>query len=313
MEIITKCITGSHLYQLSTEKSDTDFKGIYLPTKRNLWLNKVEPIISFSTSGKERMNTATDVDCEFYSLGYFIEKAMLCDLGAIDLLHAVNIRSNGMYDHIWQFLVTNRKKFYTTNIVKHLHSVENKAYKSADRLARLETFERIQNVISSIKGVHISDLLHALPVTDTAYFRAFSRIGHSASVIYIVNGKKFNVREKIDVLGAYVTAAINRYGGRIQETRSSAGISWKETSHALRNAYAICDLLRDGDFEYPLKETDFILRCKKGELNYNSEVIPELDRINTEIKELLSTTELPKEPDHKFWEDWLVKQYNIYC
>ena len=42
MNLIVKSIFGSHLYGTNTENSDTDYKGIYLPSKNDCYLNNVK-------------------------------------------------------------------------------------------------------------------------------------------------------------------------------------------------------------------------------------------------------------------------------
>lgn len=77
MKLIVKMKFGSHLYGTSTEDSDVDYKGIFLPGKREILLNHIPKCRSFSTGNDLVKNSPDDVDEEIYSLHYFIELA--CD------------------------------------------------------------------------------------------------------------------------------------------------------------------------------------------------------------------------------------------
>ena len=74
LDILFLCKFGSHLYGTATESSDTDIKGIFLPTKEQCFLNKIPKAITYNSkkdnSGK---NTAEDIDIEVYSLHYYLE------------------------------------------------------------------------------------------------------------------------------------------------------------------------------------------------------------------------------------------------
>ena len=76
MQLIVKTVFGSHLYGTDTPESDKDFKGIFMPSKKEIFLGKIPKSISESTKkGSESKNTAEDIDTEIYSLQYFIELA----------------------------------------------------------------------------------------------------------------------------------------------------------------------------------------------------------------------------------------------
>ena len=76
LRIIAKMKFGSHLYGTATENSDLDYKGIYLPTKEQILLNRFKKSHNIQTKkGSSAKNTSDDIDIEFYSLQYFIKLA----------------------------------------------------------------------------------------------------------------------------------------------------------------------------------------------------------------------------------------------
>lgn len=61
---------GSHLYGTNTEKSDTDYKGIFLPSIEDYLLQKVQKTITQNTGDGKSKNSNTDIDDQLFSLNY---------------------------------------------------------------------------------------------------------------------------------------------------------------------------------------------------------------------------------------------------
>ena len=117
MELLVKTIFGSHLYGTNTEESDMDYKGIFMPSKKEMFLGKIPKCISETTkSGNTSKNTAEDVDTDIYSLQYFIELALQGETVALDMLHTPTHPFTIATHPIWDELVSLRSKFYTKNL-----------------------------------------------------------------------------------------------------------------------------------------------------------------------------------------------------
>ena len=115
METIVKMVFGSHLYGLNTPTSDEDFKGIFMPTKNDIFLGRIPKTIDQSTNKTNQKNSKDDIDIEYYSLHYFIKLACMGETVALDMLHAPKnmiVESS----EIWGEIVENRHKFYTKNL-----------------------------------------------------------------------------------------------------------------------------------------------------------------------------------------------------
>lgn len=59
---------GSTLYGTDSESSDTDYRGIYLPSIQDIILNKAKHTISISTGNQHSSNSASDVDVSLFSV-----------------------------------------------------------------------------------------------------------------------------------------------------------------------------------------------------------------------------------------------------
>ena len=77
-QLVLKSIAGSHLYNLNTESSDMDIRGIFLPSVEDLC----------NVSGEQNTEIADDdQDIKFYSIKKFLTLASQCNPNIIELLY----------------------------------------------------------------------------------------------------------------------------------------------------------------------------------------------------------------------------------
>lgn len=86
--VIYLTLTGSKMYGLDTEKSDTDIKGIFIPSKRDLFLKKVEDVFSFNTQ-KVAKNTAEDIDFTLFSIHHFLQRFQKSEANAVEIFFSM--------------------------------------------------------------------------------------------------------------------------------------------------------------------------------------------------------------------------------
>lgn len=105
---------GSHLYGLNTEKSDLDFRGVYIPNLDDIILHKDKDEINEELT---LLNTSElyefledksmdsfqpkkiKVDVKLFSLHKFIQLCSKADTNALDLLFSIDTPA----DHTWQY------------------------------------------------------------------------------------------------------------------------------------------------------------------------------------------------------------------
>ncbi len=80
---------GSVLYGTNTPSSDTDLKGIYLPSIKSCLLKQAPEAITHATADKTTRNTANDVDITLYSITCYIDLLFKGEVGAIDILFSL--------------------------------------------------------------------------------------------------------------------------------------------------------------------------------------------------------------------------------
>ena len=150
MNLIVKMKFGSHLYGTSTPESDLDLKGVYLPTKEEIFLNRIPKSINTSSNKINIKNSSTDIDCEIYSLHYFIKLACEGQTVAIDMLHAPDemiLESSPM----WDLLRTYKNKFYTSNLKAFIGYARRQSAKYGIKGSRLNAGLSLRDLLNKFE------------------------------------------------------------------------------------------------------------------------------------------------------------------
>lgn len=303
-KIIVKMIFGSHLYGTDTPDSDKDFKGVFLPTKEQVFLGKIPK--SYNNQKKKadgEKNTANDVDTEIYSLHYFIKLACEGQTVALDMLHTPDAMILETSD-IWYEIVANRGKFYTKNLKAFVGYARKQAARYGVKGSRLNAAKNIIDFLKVIDSdVKMEVPWPLLPIGEHCYMIENNPNGIPQ---YQVCGKIFQATAKVGYVLGILERFITYYGERARLAAENKGIDWKAISHAFRAAYQVRELLTENTITFPLKEAPFLREVKQGKLDYLSEVAPKLEVLMGEVEELSENSDLPAKPDRKFWDQFVI-------
>lgn len=325
MELVMKSVFGSQLYGLATPQSDTDYKGIYIPDHADLIMQKAVKSISQSTGSDHSKNTAEDVDLELFSLHEFIRLAAKGETVAIDMLHTPDDMLV-VDSPIWMMLRAQRSRFYTTNMVAYIGYVRKQAAKYGVKGSRMEAIadaikaaedalgKHLEFHDAEPKDVRIADVIGYLP-KNKYLFPTTQEHPKTGDILcfYQVLEKRFQYSLRVTELIDILQKIYDTYGSRAKQAMENEGIDWKAMSHALRAGFQLKEIYETGDLVYPLKEREFLLKVKLGELDFMTEVKPRLEELVAEVEEIANRIEaegtLPTEVDMEHWENFL---YNIY-
>ncbi len=310
---IVNMMFGSHLYGLDTPDSDVDYKGVYMPDLHELLLNNYAGTYKHSTGGQHEKNAAGDIDTEVISLPKFIKHACDGETFAIDMLHCENPLSS---HPIWEELVANRRRFYSKSLKAYMGYVKKQAAKYGLKGTRLAD---IRYAMDALKKINPEAILGEVS-PDCFYFGEYVKwvtvpaTGNQThdQQFYEVNMKKYQSTNSVGYVLEQLQKMWDGYGARAKQAEQNDGVDWKALSHALRAGYQARDIYTDGDFTYPLKETDFLLAVKRGQLDYKTEVAPELERLVAEVDALADASDLPAKVDRQYWGLWLLQKYSAY-
>lgn len=308
MKIVAEMKFGSHLYGLNTPQSDTDWKVVFMPSFRDLVFGTKHNIVS-STGGQAK-NTKDDTDTEWISIQKFISDALSGQTYAIDMLHCTEPTISS---DLWDSIVANRKKFYTKNMKSYLGYCTHQAAKYGIKGSRLHSLKQAIDYLADIDGatIRLKDVEEFLYVDD--HCRIVEHTNTKTNIIekyYSVLGKMYQFTNSADYVYNCLQLTYDNYGQRAKDAMNNDNVDWKAISHAFRAGYQLKHILVDGDFEYPLPESDFILKVKKGELTFD-EVSPLLSALVDEVTELSNKSDLPLEPDSEFFHDLIYKAYGV--
>ncbi|MHA1739237.1 MAG: DNA polymerase beta superfamily protein [Candidatus Heimdallarchaeota archaeon] len=301
---------GSYLYGTNTENSDIDYKGIFMPTKEEIFLNKIPKSIQFSSGDQNEKNTKDDIDIELYSLHYFLELAFKGETVAIDMLHcndASLVKSNAIWTHIH----SNRSKFYTNSLKGFVGYCRKQAAKYGIKGSRIAEARKVSKFFEitmwRLGEMCIMDRIWGdLPTGEHIHFVTGSK-KNSEEEFYQVCGKKMQKTGRVSYCKSILDKFINSYGHRALQAEKNRGIDWKAVSHAIRYAWQIKDLFANGDIIFPLKDADYLRKVKMGNLHYINEVAPLLEELMGEIELLSQNVKLPKKVNRTYWDTWLIK------
>ncbi len=309
LDIIVKMYFGSHLYGTNTKDSDEDFKGIFLPSKREVILGNIPKSYSYNTkkdtAGK---NTADDKDIEMYSLHYFIKLACEGQTVAIDMLHAPDIMILEKA-RIWDAITNNKEKFYTKNLKAFIGYARRQAAKYSIKGSRLNAAGQVINVLlGQDLDKKLSEIWDDLPIIEHCYM-----LGENPNKIrqYQVCGKILQETQKIEYSLSILTKFYEEYGKRARLAAKNKNLDWKAISHACRAAIQVKQLLTENTITFPLKDAEYLLEIKQGKLDYKTVVAPYLEDLMEEVEILSKESKLPEKPDRKFWDDFIVSCYDL--
>lgn len=327
MKTIVKMIFGSHLYGTNTLESDQDFKGIFLPSKEDIYLNRIFKSITTNTKkGSNSKNTSEDIDTEMYSLHYFFKLACEGQTVALDMLHAPKECILESSD-IWDKIVENRNKFYTKNLDAFVSYAHKQAAKYGCKGSRLNDAKKVldffdnwiidQNNLLADITFKLRDIWNELPEGEHI-------IKHSPDSngirMYEVCNRKIGETATIEYAYKVINTFYENYGERARKAADNEGIDYKSISHAFRAAFQVKEILTEGTITFPLKKKEFLIKVKKGELDYNTEIAPYLDKLMLEVDELSKNSNLPEKVDRNYWNRFLIntveeslKQEVLYC
>ena len=303
-KIIVKMLFGSHLYGTNTSDSDMDFKGIFLPTKEQIFLGKIPK--SYNNAKKKaegEKNTADDVDVEMYSLHYFIKLACEGQTVALDMLHAPDNMIVEKSD-IWDRIVENREKFYTKNLKAFVCYARKQASRYGLRGGRINAAQSVADYLKDYyPDAKMSDAWNFLPIIEHCYMIENTPQGIRQ---YQVCGKIIQETARVGYVLDILEKFLSVYGKRAKLAAENKGIDFKAVSHALRAAYQVKQLLTENTITFPLKEAPFLREVKQGKLDYLTKVAPILESLMDEVEILSENSSLPTKPNRKFWDRFII-------
>ena len=305
---------GSHLYGMDTPESDTDYKGVYFPTQKQVLEGNIPKSASYKTKHTKEegvRNSKDDIDLQIFSLHYFLELAMKGETVALDMLHAPAgwpIIGSDVWDSIQRL----RKKFYTKSLKSFVGYARKQAAKYGIKGSRLADIKRVMEFFAE-KNEITSKCLGKLEPTLKDVWDDLPEGPHihkldedvMPAALYQIAGKKFGINAKLSYIYPILEKYYDQYGHRAKQAEQNEGIDWKAVSHALRAAMQVSELLSTGTIIYPLRSAELLTEVKQGKRDYIRHVAPLLEMYMAQCDKLSGLSSYPEKCDREFWLGFL--------
>lgn len=311
LTFICKVIHGSKLYQLDDENSDSDVKGIFLPSLSDCAL-LAAPENIHESNGKEGKEK---VESQYIALQTFLNHAAGGQTIAVDMLHCAD-EDCILNTPLWAFLRKNKERFYTKKMSGMLGFSRSLALKYGQRADRLAAVERVLSICKEGKSAGFTkmlDIWENFPKNaDYIRFDTDDRSNQKDSRFLEVAGKKLQATITLDYAIEILSNTVSRFGDRVQMAKEMGGADYKALSHSFRVAYQLRDIFIKGTFSYPLKESSLLRDIKYRKVDFlKDELDKKLTTLIDEVEDLASKANLPERVDKSWIDNVILRQYGL--
>lgn len=322
---------GSHLYGTNTPTSDLDFKGIYLPTAKEILLGRIKETIANSRPKAEcERNNKDDIDSEYFSLDRYLSLLTEGQTVALDVLFAP--RDNytlltDVGDAIMTEIYANREKLMTKNVNAFVGYARQQAAKYGIKGSRMDALKRAMELLD---GLYAAVPYDKLALHDSLFANlikeceALVSLEKTALVEFVmlkgptgeidqkhlhVNGRYLPMHATVKWAREIVGKMLEGYGNRAKKAHLAGGVDWKALSHAVRVNSEALELLGSNFITFPRPDKDLLLQIKRGDLPY--EQVAEI--IEQGLADLYAAQEkspLRDSPDREWVDNFLYRIYS---
>jgi len=313
---------GSKLYGTDNPNSDTDYKGIFIPSQRDLLLKRDIEHYNHNSNTSNTKNSKEDIDLQLYSIYKWFALLKKGETGALDILFSLYRKDTQIYNdrEFTQMIMQNHHRFYNRNLhsfigycvgQSKMYNVKGERYKELHSFVtaftplvrdlggeKLQTlFPQVQRLFERQNYKYIRFLTAATSRGNDSY-----REGEYIEVL----GKRFSEMVTIGYFVEKITAMQEQFGNRSKS--SATGIDFKALSHAVRVISEVEELLDDNFITFPLKNAQYVKSIKDG---YESleDVMEYIDKKLTIVQEKLEKSDLPEKSDEQFMDEVLLSFY----
>lgn len=300
MEIIYKGVFGSRLYGVNNNNSDLDIRQIHKHSLEEIILKKAQNDI--------QKDEGSEVDFESKELRTFITSCLSGQTFSMDILFTPPNLWKDVSD-TWLDIQKNRSKLVTKNMGSFMSYCRGQAGKYSKKGDKLNEIIELKEILRKHNPGNVlgtvfkeSDVLKFEHIKIETIFNTGSK--RNETMLKVVKSHHPFNRKISDVLKS-IDLKIDAYGDRSKKASQNKGIDLKAYYHAFRVAWEFEELLTTGELIFPSKRKDLMINMRTGVYtkafldHWITEEIERIERIENNLPE----------PDHKFWDNWLLEQY----
>lgn len=321
MKNIVNIRFGSHLYGTSTPASDEDFKSVFIPTAKDILLQRVKQTVQdHKVKVPGERNQPGDVDKEAFALHRYLGLLAEGQTVALDMLFAPSWAMLEQPDQIWNLIVENRHHFISRRAASFVGYCRTQANKYGIRGSRVHAVRNIVEWFDMAITEHghlakvfeASSSLEAFIAEHHLQHTAIIDINHPAqnkpvAHLECCNRKTPFFNSLKDARAIYIRL-LDEYGQRALAAERNEGVDWKALSHAVRVGHEALEFMSTAWITFPLPNADHVLAIKKGEIAYAA-VAEEIEWLLVAVEEAQSISCLPEKPDYDFIDALVYEAY----
>jgi len=304
---ITK--SGSKLYGTDTQDSDTDYKGIFIPSKESILMKTDVDSYVRDSNQTNTKNSNEDIDFTLHSVYQFFNQLVKSETGSVDVLFSMfrddtiefedREFTNFMRENYSIFLNKNMKSF----IGYALGQTKKFGIKGA-RYDNLTSFIKYLETFEQDRDTKMSNIFKSLDLSSYKYIKMTLADGPKTSNVrtkieYIsVLGKLFHGQITLGEFIIRIKEQEARFGNRTKAiANTTSKTDFKALSHSLRIALEVKELLETNFIRFPLRAAIELREIKQGNCDIEevvSKIGKILSNVDNNVDNLLLTTKLPQ-------------------
>jgi hypothetical protein len=318
MKPIVRIKFGSHLYGTATPQSDIDLKGVFLPSARDILLQRVKGSVSTKRAKAEgEKNFAGEIDEESYSLQRFLGLVAEGQTVALDMLFAPDWALEAVPAREWLAIRAATPRLLTRKSASFIGYCRQQANKYGIKGSRVAAARKALDFLTAALEEHgtvvklgvVGDAVSAM-AAETEHMAMIDVPQVSGATIphLDVCGRKMPFTATIKLAHGIMEALVREYGHRALKAEAQQGVDWKALSHAVRVGRQAIELLTTARVTFPLPDAAHILDIKLGRIPYQ-EVAADIEQLLVDVEAAAERSSLPDEPDHAWIADFVAEAH----
>jgi len=273
MKVVYFSIVGSKLFGSDTPDSDTDYRGVFIPSVRSCITGKKEDKITFKTNKGHDKNNSNDVDIQLWSIQYFLELLSKGDVNALDLLfsHTNKDAVIIMTEKFRRVILSKDILFNMKDAVSYIGFSRQQAEKYGVKGKRYGKIKDICEYIVSLNlkgntrlGTIIPDIVDKFGEFPLCFTTTMEdNMGRDALFLEIcgsLHQETISVKEFV----RRIKPKHESYGNRAKLAETQDGEDYKALSHAIRCLRQVETLFSAGEITFPLPYAGYLRDIKLG-------------------------------------------------
>lgn len=241
MKQIVKLRFGSHLYGTSTPESDTDYKSVFIPSGRDILLQRAKGAISTQRpKGSGEKNNAGDVDEERFSLQRYLQLVGEGQTNALDMLFAPPWAIVGEPSPLWHEIVANKDKLITRKAAAFVGYARAQSARYSIRGDRIAAARAALTLLKmephkAVKLGTLEPYIHDLISIHEHMSMVKEITPHGKEIpLWCVCERKMPFTASVKNAQEIMQRTVDEYGRRALMAETQKGADWKALSHAVR-------------------------------------------------------------------------------